>query len=228
MRRSRTVSYIDPFRWSLFARTGKTRYQSAERAPGAKINLHRQSISTGRIHRRWYIYRSRCLFRGNAERPESRMYIQEYRGGVSLEMDDQVIRVKRANDCPALLKSFRWKAAREEVRARRRTGGGSSMGSRVDEVFIMAPLPGAQLFQSSFILRGNDVDSAPSRGATCRNSQIHSRLRRSGLREGSFRVQPYVRQRAFRRSLSRERVRQVTVGPCDRYFSLNLYLQSST
>lgn len=34
----------------------------------------------------------------------------------------------------------------EEARERdRETGGGSSMGSRVDEVFIMAPLPGTAI-----------------------------------------------------------------------------------
>lgn len=75
------------------------------------IYFDRQNPSVGDI------YRPGCLFRGNAERPESRMYIQEYRGGVGLEMDDQVIRVKRANDCPALLKSFRWKAARRRESA---------------------------------------------------------------------------------------------------------------
>lgn len=36
-----------------------------------------------------------------------------------------------------------------------------SMGSRVDEVFIMAPLPPAQLFQSSFILSWQRDDGEP-------------------------------------------------------------------
>lgn len=48
---------------------------------------------------------------------------------------------------------------------RERDGAGAvdlAWGEPVDEVFIMAPLPGIQLFQSSFILRSNDGDSAPS------------------------------------------------------------------
>lgn len=80
-------------------------------------------------------------------------------------MDDQVIRVKRANDCPALLKSFLWKAARRRESATERTGGGSSMGSRVDEVFIMAPLPGTAISVFIHTQRQRRGFSSLARGA---------------------------------------------------------------
>lgn len=61
-----------------FKRASKERENKFARA----IYFNQQNPSVGGI------YRMGCLFRGNAERPESRMYIQEYRGGVGLEMDD--------------------------------------------------------------------------------------------------------------------------------------------
>lgn len=102
-------------------------------------------------------------------------------------MDDQVIRVKRANDCPALLKSFRWSGEeRRGGRARRGENGRIQHGEPVDEVFIMAPLPGTAI--SVFIHTQSQRRGSGrfARGVAQEQLDSFTTSTGSGLREGSF------------------------------------------
>lgn len=103
------------------------------------------------------------------------MYVQEYRGGVSLEMDDQVIRVKRANDCPALLKSFRWRTAGWRERDGERDGG-SQHGEQTRYLLWHHFLAYSYFSLHSYLEATAGIQLLSS---LRRNSQIHSRPRHS-------------------------------------------------
>lgn len=143
-------------------------------------------------------------------------------------MDDQVIRVKRANDCPALLKSFRWNG--EAKRSERREAG-ATRRERADPAWGVSRRGiyyGTTSWHSYFSLHSY-LEAATgirllrrAREALRRNSQIHSRLRHSGLREGSFRdltTCSIMRARAFHRPPSaQERARTRIIESRNQYF----------